>query len=183
MLDLLEELSHKKPVWIELGLQTIHKSTSEFIRSGFSLECFEEAVKKLQARNIPVIVHVILGLPGETRKMMLETVEYLGNLHIDGIKLQLLHVLRGTDLYEYYQEHPFHLLTQEEYVQLIIDCLERLPEDVVIHRLTGDGPKELLAGPMWSTRKRTVLNEIHKTMGEHHAFQGRLYEHCPGRLN
>lgn len=176
ILDLLKELNQLKPVWIELGLQTIHPETSHFIRSGFSLACFHEAVTHLNALSIPVIVHIILGLPGETRAQMLETVSHVGALHVFGIKLQLLHVLSDTDLGTLYKEHPFHLFTQEEYCQLIADCLAILPPDITIHRLTGDGPKELLVGPLWSSAKRSVLNQIHKTLKDQDIWQGKHYQ-------
>lgn len=176
VLLLLTELARIKPVWVELGLQTIHTNTSRFIRSGFSLSCFEEAHRKLRALNIPVIVHVILGLPGETRKEMLATVDYLAQLGIDGIKLQLLHLLTDTDLYVFYRVHPFPLLTQTEYCTLIMECIEHLPPQVVLHRITGDGPKKLLAGPLWSQNKRQVLNQIHKTMAEHDSYQGKFFK-------
>ena len=173
VLDLLNELNQIKPVWIELGLQTIHPETSHFIRSGFTLECFHEAVKRLTALSIPIIVHVILGLPGETRKQMLETVSYVGALRVFGIKLQLLHVLSDTDLGTLYRKQPFHLFTQEEYCQLIIDCLAILPPEITIHRLTGDGPKDLLIGPLWSSAKRSVLNQIHKELKTQDIWQGK----------
>lgn len=176
VLDLLCELNQIKPVWIELGLQTIHPETSHFIRSGFTLECFHEAVKRLSALSIPVIVHVILGLPGETRKQMLETVSHVGALHIFGIKLQLLHVLSDTDLGTLYKEQPFHLFTQEEYCQLIVDCLAILPPEITIHRLTGDGPKDLLIGPLWSSAKRSVLNQIHRELKAQDIWQGKHYK-------
>lgn len=176
VLDLLKELNRLKPIWIELGLQTIHPETSHFIRSGFSLPCFHEAVTHLSALSIPVIVHIILGLPGETKAQMLETVSHVGALHVFGIKLQLLHVLSDTDLGTLYKEHPFHLFTQEEYCQLIADCLAILPPDVTIHRLTGDGPKELLVGPLWSSAKRSVLNQIHRTLKEQDIWQGKHYQ-------
>lgn len=176
VLDLLKELNQIKPVWIELGLQTIHPETSRFIRSGFTLSCFHEAVERLQALSIPVIVHVILGLPGETREQMLQTVSHVGALHVFGIKLQLLHVLSDTDLGTLYKKHPFPLFTQEEYCQLIVDCLAILPPDVTIHRLTGDGPKDLLIGPLWSSAKRSVLNQIHRTLKEQDMWQGKDYQ-------
>lgn len=176
VLDLLNELNQIKPVWIELGLQTIHPETSHFIRSGFTLECFHEAVKRLSALSIPVIVHVILGLPGETRKQMLETVSHVGALHVFGIKLQLLHVLSDTDLGTLYKEQPFHLFTQEEYCQLIADCLAILPPEITIHRLTGDGPKDLLIGPLWSSAKRSVLNQIHRELKAQDIWQGKYYK-------
>lgn len=176
VLDLLKELNQIKPVWIELGLQTIHPETSRFIRSGFTLSCFHEAVEHLQALSIPVIVHIILGLPGETREQMLETVSHVGALHVFGIKLQLLHVLSDTDLGTLYKKHPFPLFTQEEYCQLIVDCLAILPPDITIHRLTGDGPKDLLIGPLWSSAKRSVLNQIHRTLKEQDMWQGKVYQ-------
>lgn len=176
VLDLLNELNQIKPVWIELGLQTIHPETSHFIRNGFTLECFHEAVKRLSALSIPVIVHVILGLPGETRKQMLETVSHVGALHVFGIKLQLLHVLSDTDLGTLYKEQPFHLFTQEEYCQLIADCLAILPPEITIHRLTGDGPKDLLIGPLWSSAKRSVLNQIHRELKAQDIWQGKYYK-------
>lgn len=176
VLDLLRELNQIKPVWIELGLQTIHPETSHFIRSGFTLECFHEAVNRLSALSIPVIVHVILGLPGETRTQMLETVSHVGALHVFGIKLQLLHVLSDTDLGTLYKEQPFHLFTQEEYCQLIVDCLAILPPEITIHRLTGDGPKDLLIGPLWSSAKRSVLNQIHRELKAQDIWQGKHYK-------
>lgn len=175
ILDLLVELNQIKPVWIELGLQTIHEDTSRFIRSGFSLSCFSEAVHQLKMRQLPVIIHVILGLPGESRKQMLETVDFLAHLGIDGIKLQLLHILTDTDLYDYYCNNPFPLLELEEYCNLICDCIEYLPPDMVVHRITGDGPKKLLAAPLWSSNKKLVLNTIHKTMKLRQTYQGKLY--------
>lgn len=176
ILDLLEELNKIKPVWIELGLQTIHAKTSRFIRSGFTLECFHEAVACLNQRNIPVIVHIILGLPGETRAQMLETVSHVGHLPVFGVKLQLLHVLSDTDLGRLYHKSPFLLFTQDDYCETIADCLELLPEHITIHRLTGDGPKDLLIGPLWSSAKRSVLNQIHKTLKERDTWQGKNYD-------
>lgn len=175
-LDLLADLSQIKPVWVELGLQTVHSDTSRFIRSGFTLECFHEAVQSLASRRIPVIVHVILGLPGETKEQMLETVCHVGRLDIFGIKLQLLHVLSGTDLGTLYCKSPFPLLSQDEYCGLIADCLERLPEHITIHRLTGDGPKDLLIAPLWSRAKRSVLNQIAQTLKIRDTWQGKYFE-------
>lgn len=175
VLALLDELNRIKPVWVELGLQTIHPATSRFIRSGFDLPCFEAAVLQLREIGIPAIAHVILGLPGESRAQMLETVDYLGKLKIDGVKLQLLHVLTDTDLYDYYLKHPFPLLEQEEYCDLIRECIEHLPPETVIHRITGDGPKKLLAGPLWSCNKRQVLNRIHSLMKECGSYQGKEF--------
>lgn len=176
ILNLLSELNRIKPVWIELGLQTIHADTSRFIRSGFTLECFHQAINSLTNCRIPVVVHVILGLPGETKEQMLETVRHVGRLNIFGIKLQLLHVLSGTDLGTLYTQSPFPLFGQDEYCELIVNCLERLPDHITIHRLTGDGPKELLIAPQWSRAKRSVLNQIERTMKQRDTWQGKYCE-------
>lgn len=173
ILTLLAELNQIKPVWIELGLQTIHPDTSRFIRSGFTLECFHQAVSSLTKFHIPVVVHVILGLPGELREQMLETVRHVGRLNIFGIKLQLLHVLSGTDLGALYTQSPFPLFSQDEYCELVADCLEQLPDHITIHRLTGDGPKQLLMAPLWSSAKRSVLNQIERTMKLRDTWQGK----------
>ncbi len=175
VLKLLEGLNRIKPVWVELGLQTVHSETSRFIRSGFTLECFHQAVFQLHQRGIPSIVHVILGLPGESGAQMLETVSHVGRLPVFGIKLQLLHVLSGTDLGTLYRERPFPLFTQEEYCEMVCRCLERLPPSITIHRLTGDGPKELLMAPLWSRAKRSVLNQIHQTLKEQDTWQGKYF--------
>lgn len=176
VLALLEELNQIKPVWIELGLQTIHERTAAYIRRGYPLSCFEKAVKALRQRDLDVIVHTILGLPGESRQDILETMEYLNRRDIQGIKLQLLHVLKGTDLAQDYLEGRFSVYTMEEYLDILIDCLEHLSPDIVIHRLTGDGPKDLLMAPLWSSKKRTVLNTLHHECKIRHAYQGRLYK-------
>lgn len=176
VLALLEELNQIKPVWIELGLQTIHERTAAYIRRGYPLSCFEEAVKALRQRDLEVIVHTILGLPGESRQDILETMKYLNRRDIQGIKLQLLHVLKGTDLAQDYLEGRFSVYTMEEYLDVLIDCLEHLSPDIVIHRLTGDGPKDLLMAPLWSSKKRTVLNTLHHECKIRHAYQGRLYK-------
>lgn len=177
VLDLLEELNHTKPVWIELGLQTIHSSTARYIRRGYPLSCFEEAVCELHRRHLEIIVHTILGLPGEDDAMVLETIDYLNHQPIQGIKMQLLHVLKDTDLARDYLDGKFQVLTQEHYLNLLITCLEHLSPDIVIHRVTGDGPKDLLIAPLWSSAKRTVLNELHHRMKEQNTWQGRFY--CP----
>ena len=176
VLALLEELNQIKPVWIELGLQTIHERTAAYIRRGYPLSCFEKAVKALRQRDLDVIVHTILGLPGESCQDILETMEYLNRRDIQGIKLQLLHVLKGTDLAQDYLEGRFSVYTMEEYLDVLIDCLEHLSHDIVIHRLTGDGPKDLLMAPLWSSKKRTVLNTLHHECKIRHAYQGRLYK-------
>ena len=175
VLDLLDRLNWIKPVWVELGLQTIHEDTARYIRRGYALDCFEKAVKDLRARSLEVIVHTILGLPGEDRERTLQTIRYLNGQPIQGIKLQLLHVLKGTDLALDYERGLFETLTMESYLTLLIACLERLSPDIVVHRLTGDGPKDLLIAPVWSNAKRTVLNELHRRMKLENTWQGRLY--------
>ena len=164
ILQMLEELNRIKPVWVELGLQTIHERTAEAVHRGYSLPAFEDAVKKLKAIGAEVIVHVILGLPGESREDMLETVRFLSGMdpRPDGIKLQQLQILRGTQLAEQFRQSPFHVMDLEEYCALIRDCLEILPDDIVIHRLTGDGPKKLLIAPEWSADKKRVLNTMRR---------------------
>ena len=173
VLDLLEELNRIKPVWIELGLQTIHEKTAQYIRRGYRLSCFDQAVENLRKRNIEVIVHTILGLPGESREEILETMRYLNKKDIQGIKLQLLHVLKGTDLAYDYLAGRFHVYEREEYLDLLIECLENLDPEIVIHRITGDGPKDLLIAPLWASRKREVLNLLHHQMKEQNSYQGK----------
>ncbi|MBQ8815105.1 MAG: TIGR01212 family radical SAM protein [Lachnospiraceae bacterium] len=175
VLDLLSELNQIKPVWVELGLQTIHEDTAKWMRRGYELSTFEEAVKKLRKRGITVIVHVILGLKNESKEMMLETVRYLARMDIQGIKLQLLHVIEGTDLAEEYKQGEINTFTQDEYVDLVIDCLETLSPEIVIHRLTGDGPSRELVAPLWSTRKREVLNQLHREMKLRQSYQGKCF--------
>lgn len=176
ILNLLEELNRQKPVWIELGLQTIHESTAKYIRRGYPLSCFDQAVSELRKRNLEVIVHTILGLPGESEKEILSTIHYLNRKDIQGIKLQLLHVLKGTDLADDYLAGKFQVYTMEEYLDLVLDCLEHLNPDIVIHRLTGDGPKDLLIAPFWSSAKKTVLNTLHHECKIRHSFQGKQYK-------
>lgn len=175
VLALLARLNRIKPVWIELGLQTIHESSAVFIRRGYALPVFEDALARLKAISIPVIVHVILGLPHESKEDMLATVTYLAHAGIQGIKLQLLHVLKDTDLADYYREGHFQVLTLEEYLDILIDAVEALPPDVVIHRLTGDGPEQLLIAPLWSLQKWHTLNSILEEMKKRGAYQGRRF--------
>ena len=172
---LLSRLNQEKPVWVELGLQTIHESTARFIRRGYGLPVFEDAFRRLRAAGLTVIVHVILGLPGETREDMLETIRYLAGLKIDGIKLQLLHVLKGTDLDRLYRQGAFQVLELSQYLELVGDCLKLLPPETVIHRLTGDGPKSLLTAPLWSGNKRLVLNSMARYLKENKIYQGQEY--------
>lgn len=175
ILDLLEELNQQKPVWIELGLQTIHDDTLKAIRSGFVLSQYETAVFSLHARGIDVITHLILGLPGETKEMMLASVSHIAELPIQGVKLHLLHVLRDTDLGRLYEKASFPIFSLEEYCDFVTDCITLLPPDIVIHRLTGDGPRSLLLAPLWSTDKKRVLNTIQKSFRERNLWQGKHY--------
>lgn len=179
ILALLHHLNQIKPVWVELGLQTIHEDTARFIRRGYPLSCFAAAVTQLRAIGIEVIVHVILGLPGEDRDAMLQTCNYLNTCDIQGIKLQLLHILKHTDLATYYAETGFPVMTQEAYITLLIDCMEQLSPKIVIHRLTGDGPGALLIAPLWSQSKRTVLNNLHAELKRRGTWQGRLFTSAP----
>ena len=172
ILDLCSELNKIKPVWLELGLQTIHEDTAAWMRRGYKLDCFEDALIRLRQRDLEIIVHVILGLPGEDRSRMLETVSWLAGQDIQGIKLQLLHVLRGTDLADIYAENPFPVMSMDEYLDLVLDCIARLPPELVVHRITGDGPKNLLIAPQWSANKRLVLNTLTRRFKEREIFQG-----------
>lgn len=172
---LLKEINLLKPVWIEFGLQTMHDTTAHFIRRGYSLSVFEHALKHLNQVSIPVIVHTILYLPLETDAMILETMDYLNTLPIQGIKLQLLHVLKHTDLAVYFREHPFYIPEMHDYFHLLGACICKLRPDIVIHRLTGDGPKSLLMAPLWSGNKRQVMNCMHAYFKQHNIWQGRSY--------
>ena len=177
VLALLAELNKKKPVWVELGLQTIHEETAQFIRRGYKLPVFEDALRKLRKIGITVIVHTILCLPGESREMMLDTIRYLNTQDIQGIKLQLLHILKHTDLADYYEKQPFPLPSQEEYYELLGMCICSLRPDIVIHRLTGDGPKQLLVAPLWTGNKRQVLNGMQRYFKEQNIWQGKEFIH------
>ena len=162
VLDLLEEMNRQKPVWIELGLQSIHAKTAEYIRRGYPLSVYDEAVQALHQRGIEVITHLILGLPGETVEDMCASVRYVCDGRTDGIKLQLLHILKGTDLAEEYQEGRVYALSEDEYIAILQKLVPLIPDDVVVHRLTGDGDKKLLIAPLWSADKKHVLNRIRR---------------------
>lgn len=175
LLEELQEMYPNKYIWVELGLQTMHEDTAVYIRRGYKLDCFETAVNQLHKLQIPVIVHVILGLPGETDAHIYQTVHYLNRQNIFGIKLQLLHVLEGTDLADDYRCGLFRTYEKEEYLDILIHCLELLSPEIVVHRVTGDGPKDILLAPRWSLNKRDVLNSLHKKMKENNTYQGRLW--------
>lgn len=181
VLELLVSLRKRFPgkfIWVELGLQTIHESTAVLIRRGYGLSCFQNAAERLSRLCIPFITHVILGLPGESRDMILETICYLNRIRPFGVKLQLLHVLAGTDLAQYYKDGRFDVLTKDAYLDLLIRCIETLSPDIVLHRITGDGPGKLLIAPAWSGNKRDVLNSLHALMRRRGSFQGRLCRPC-----
>jgi len=166
VLNLLEKLNRIKPVWVELGLQTIHEKTAQYIRRGYPLAKYDEAVRNLRARGLEVITHVILGLPGESKEDMKATVDYVCSHQATGIKLQLLHVLERTDLAEEYRRGKISVMSEDEYVNLLMELLAVIPNDIVIHRLTGDGRKKDLIAPMWSGNKKQVLNHIQKALKE-----------------
>lgn len=176
VLSLLDNLNKIKPVWVELGLQTANDKTAEFLRRGYPRSVFEKAVWDLKRISVETVVHVIIGLPYETKEELLNTIAYISSLPINGVKLQLLHILQGTDLADWFlkcQPDEFHVLSLEEYVELLLACVEHLPQDMVIHRITGDGPKKILLEPRWSGNKKQVLNTIHKAMRERGSFQGK----------
>ena len=175
VIDLLKRLNQIKPVWVELGLQTIHPETVRFIRRGYETAIFDQAVQRLRGAGIEVIVHVILYLPEETEEMMLKTIEYLNRCDIQGIKLQLLHILEGTDLADIYREEHFYVPDMETYIRMLGQCISHLRPDIVIHRLTGDGPKNLLIAPLWTGAKRSVLNRLHQYLKENDIWQGKEY--------
>lgn len=171
-IELIKELAKIKPVWVELGLQTIHEKTAQFIHRGYSLAVYDEAVQKLKSAGAEIITHMIIGLPGETKKDFLQTAEYIGKIGSDGIKLQLLHVLKNTVLAKMYENHEFEVLSQEEYISAIVDIIALLPAEIVIHRLTGDGNHAELIAPKWSGDKRKILNLINHELKIKNMIQG-----------
>ena len=176
VMNLLHELSKQTYLWIELGLQTIHENTAQFIRRGYPLLCFEESLNNLRKLEIDTVCHLILGLPNESNEDILSSVKYISKKDIQGIKLHLLHVLEDTYLAKLYQKNEFALLSKEEYIKLVVDCLEILPPNLVIHRLTGDGPKNILLGPEWSKNKIDVLNSIEKELVARDSWQSKYFE-------
>ncbi len=175
IVKLLDKLNQIKPVIVELGLQTSNETSAKFIRRGYKNDIFEQAMYLLSSYNIEVIVHMILGLPTETEKEMYETVEYINKFPVKGIKFQLLHILSGTDLYEYYKKTNFPILTLEEYTNILLECISRLRPDIIIHRMTGDGPKSILIEPKWSGNKKMVLNYINSALRDRNINQGEKY--------
>ena len=170
--DYLEKLSKETYLTVELGLQSIHEKTNKIINRCHSLECFNKAVKELRKRNINVVVHIINGLPYETKEMMIDTVKYLNNLDIQGIKIHMLHILKNTDLYDMYQKEKFHVLSRDEYVSIVCEQLRYLREEIVINRITGDPKEDDSVEPTWLIKKFGVLNEIDKYMAKYDIYQG-----------
>lgn len=171
--ELIRDLNREKPVWVELGLQTTKGESVKLINRCYETKEYDDAIKRLNNMGVKTITHVILGLPGENAGDMLSTVKHAVDMGTWGIKLQLLHVLKGTVLAQMYEKGQFNVLTEDEYVRITAECLEIIPQDRVIHRLTGDGPKEILIAPEWSTHKRSVLNHIHHYLKSHDTFQGK----------
>ena len=174
VIDLIDRLNKKTYVWVEFGLQTSNEKTAELINRGHKNEVYVSAMKKLKERHIETVTHIILGLPGETKADMLNSVKFAADNGTDGIKLQLLHIIRGTKLHKMYLEHPFHVMDRDEYTDTVIEMIEHMPPDIVLHRLTGDGNRNELVEPTWSMDKRGVLNEIHRKMKLHETYQGKL---------
>ena len=176
IVELLAKINQKKEVWIELGLQTINPNTSKLINKCYDNVDFEKAVRLLNEKKIKIIVHIINGLPNDTYSDMLNIIHYLNKFNLFGLKIHMLHILKNTPLELYYKEHPFHVLSLEEYVRIVVDQLKILNPNIILHRLTGDGKKEDLIEPLWTLKKFVVLNEIDKLMRKENVYQGDLYE-------
>lgn len=173
ILEMLEKLNKIKPVWVELGLQTSNEKSAEYIRRCYPNSVYENAVKELKSRGITVITHIIIGLPNETKQDVVNTVEFAVKCGTDGVKLQLLHILKDTDLYEDYKKGLVSPLKMEEYIDILFCCIEKIPQNIVIHRITGDAPKKHLVEPLWSADKKNVLNTINKEMNNRNIIQGK----------
>ena len=176
VLDLLEEINKKYYVWVELGLQTSNDDAARKINRGYNLDVFEEAITRLKKRNIDFVVHVIFGLPGETKEDMLKTVDYIAHSGAQGIKFHLLHLMKNTPLVKVYEAGGLEFLSQEDYIDLLCKSVCMLPQDMVIHRLTGDAPRDLLIGPMWSLKKWEILNAIDKAFIDNDIYQGKTFK-------
>ncbi len=171
VLLLIKELATIKPVWVELGLQTVHQTTAEYIRRGYTLDVYDKAVSDLKGAGAEVVTHIIIGLPFETPEMMIESARYAGKVS-DGIKLHLLHILRGSDLYDEYKNGVFDVLSLTEYADILIECIKNIPPETVLHRITGDGDKRILISPMWSADKKRVMGYLQKRFADCDLFQG-----------
>ncbi|MGL5151915.1 MAG: TIGR01212 family radical SAM protein [Clostridium sp.] len=172
IVELLSEISEKTYLMVELGLQTVSDEVARSFNRGYDLEVFERALNLLKNKNIDVVVHTILGLPGETKEDMLKTIDYVGHSGVEGIKFHLLHLMKNTKMADEYYEKPFEFLTQEEYIDIICKGVSIIPQEMVVHRLTGDAPRSLLIGPMWSLKKWEVLNDIDKALEDRGIYQG-----------
>ena len=175
VLNLLEELNEKTYLWVELGLQTIHERSAKFIRRGYPLETYDKAVHELKKRGIRAVTHLIFGLPYESREDMIQSVKYVANTETWGVKFHLLYIQKETDLYYYYLKNPFPLLSRDEYISIVVDGLEHLPPDMVVHRVTGDGKKDLLYEPRWSLDKLRVLSGIDRELKNRNSYQGKKW--------
>lgn len=175
VIELVSEYNSKLYTWIELGLQTSNEKTAKIINRGYTLDIFEDALGRLRRKNIDVVVHTIFGLPGESREDMLNTIKYLANKEIQGIKIHLLHLLKGTPLVKLYEQGKLRFLEKDEYIDLVCEAITLLPESIVIHRLTGDAPRNLIIGPMWSLKKWEVLNNIDKKLNDEELYQGKAF--------
>ncbi|MGL5243588.1 MAG: TIGR01212 family radical SAM protein [Sarcina sp.] len=176
VLDLLEEMNKKVYTWVELGLQTIHEDSAKAFNRGYSLDVFEKAVEGLNARGIDTVVHSIFGLPGETKEQMLQTIDYIANTNVKGIKFHLLHLMKNTKMVKDYEEGKLKFLSQADYIDLICEGISRIPKNMVVHRLTGDAPREELIGPLWSLKKWEVLNAIDKALEDNDIYQGKNFK-------
>ena len=176
VLDLIEEMNKKVYTWVELGLQTIHDKTAESFNRGYNLETFDKSMEMLKKRNIDTVVHCIFGLPKETKKEMLQTVDYIAHSGAKGIKFHLLHLMKNTNMVKDYENGNLKFLSKEEYIDLVCEGVSRIPQDMIVHRLTGDAPRNLLIGPMWSLNKWEVLNAIDKTLEDNDIYQGKNFK-------
>jgi len=175
VLELLEEINARTYLWVELGLQTMHERTAKLINRGYGLDAYITSVRELKKRNIEVVTHEILGLPGENKQEMLQTVDFIANTGTQGIKLHLLHLLKDTKLVEMHQRGELPLMSMEDYVETVVDCIERIPGSMVIHRMTGDGPRDTLIGPKWSLKKFEVINAIEHLLMDRDTWQGKKF--------
>lgn len=175
VIELLEELNEKTYLWVELGLQTIHEHTAKIIRRGYPLSTYDKVMNMLNEKNIRVVTHIILGLPGESKDLILETVKYVSNIGTWGVKLHGLYIQRDTDLYDYYINHPFKMFSMEEYISVVADALEILGENIIVHRVTGDGKRDLLHQPKWSLNKLKVITGIDMELKKRDSYQGNSY--------
>jgi uncharacterized protein len=176
VIDLIKEFNDRVYTWVELGLQTANEDTAKIINRGYKLSVFEDAVKRLRSINVDVVVHTIFGLPGEDKEDMLNTIKYLSHMDIQGVKIHLLHLLEGTPLVKLYEEGKLRFLEKDEYIDLVAKAITLLPQNIVIHRLTGDAPRNLLIGPMWSLKKWEVLNAIDDKLKNDDLYQGMNYD-------